>query len=164
MIQKPGAADDPVIVYVWGNSASRHFAVKGYDAAGNSTGLLVNTTDVYEGTVPLDFRSGNLTTMLEITATGEWYFEIRPLASARIANAPGSIEGSGDEVFIVTGNTSTAYITGNAADRHFAVVTYGSRSNLAVNTTDPYAGRVIIPADTFIVEVDAEGPWAIEFE
>ncbi|MDQ3549035.1 MAG: hypothetical protein M3439_09470 [Chloroflexota bacterium] len=112
----------------------------------------------------MDFRSGEQTTRLQITASGEWYVEIRPLSTARLITAPGTIEGTGDDVFIVNGEPDTALITGNADARHFAVIAYGERSNLLVNTTDPYDGRVIVANDTVVVEVTAEGPWTITFE
>lgn len=163
-IQKPGAVDGPVIVYVRGNHVSEYFAVTSHDASGTSTNLLVNTTEVYEGIVPLDFLDDEVSTMLEVNATGDWYIEIRPLDSARVANVPGAIDGFGDEVFIVTGSTRTAYITGNSAEAHFAVSTYGTYFDLAVNTADPYAGRVIIPVGTNVVGVSAEGSWTIVFE
>ena len=163
-IQKPGGADAAVVAYVRGNAESRHFAVENFDAGGEQIDLLVNTTDPYEGIVPMDFRSGEQTTRLQITSSGEWYVEIRPLSTVRHSGAPGVIEGTGDDVFIVDGEPDTALITGNADARHFAVIAYGERSNLLVNTTDPYDGRVIVAGDTVVVEVNAEGPWTITFE
>lgn len=163
-IQKPGGPSAPALLYVRGNAESRHFAVKGYDATGSSTGLLVNTTDPYEGVRPLDFMQGEFTSRLEISANGPWYIEVRPISSARVIQAPGTIEGIGDDVFRVSGRTDTATIRGNDASRHFAVIVYGDeRRRLVVNTTDPYDGRVIV-GQAIMVEVDAEGPWAITFE
>jgi hypothetical protein len=163
-VQKPGGPDAAVVAYIRGNGESRHFAVENFDANGEQIDLLVNTTDPYEGIVPVDFRSGEQTTRLQISASGEWYIELRPLASVRRASVPGAIEGTGDDVFIVDGEPDTALIRGNADARHFAVFAYGERSNLLVNTTDPYDGRVIVARDTIVVEVDAEGGWAITFE
>ncbi|HYI14231.1 MAG TPA: hypothetical protein VEX37_02495 [Thermomicrobiales bacterium] len=163
-IQKPGGADAAVVAYVRGNAESRHFAVENFGASGEQIALLVNTTDPYEGIVPMDFRSGEQTTRLQITSTGEWYIEIRPLSTVRHSGAPGVIEGTGDDVFIVDGEPDTALITGNADSRHFAVIAYGERSNLLVNTTDPYDGRVIVAGDTVVVEVTAVGGWTITFE
>jgi hypothetical protein len=153
-----------VLVYVRGNAESRHFAVESFDASGQQLDLLVNTTDPYEGVVPLDFRSGEQTTRLQVTASGEWYIEIRPLSSARRVSIPGTISGNGDDVFIIDGDPDVAHIRGNAAGRHFAVLGYGSRSSLLVNTTEPYDGRVILAADTVVIEVNAEGGWEIIFE
>jgi WD40 repeat protein len=163
-IEKPG--DEPLaIMYVRGNEASRHFAINGYDTAGEKTHLFVNTTDPYEGIVQLnvDSRRGD-TTRLEVSGTGSWYIEVRSLRSARPASAPGEIIGGGDEVFLVEGELDTAFITGNDAGRHFAIKGYNSRGNLLVNTTDPYEGRVMVPSDISVVEVTGVGEWEINFE
>ncbi|MCD8510571.1 MAG: hypothetical protein LRY73_12335 [Bacillus sp. (in: Bacteria)] len=53
-----------------GNPNARHFAVQAYHPNGGD--LLVNTTDVYEGTV----RMSPDTFLIEITAVGSWSIEI----------------------------------------------------------------------------------------
>ncbi|HUG14685.1 MAG TPA: hypothetical protein VMM78_06660 [Thermomicrobiales bacterium] len=163
-IEKPGGPDSVAIAYIRGNAAGNHFAVTSYGDGGEYVDLLVNTTDPYEGIVLLDIRQGERTTLLEITATGEWHVEVRPLAAARRVSIPGAVEGMGDDVLIVDGTPSTAHITGNAGASHFAVIAYGDRSHLLVNTTDPYEGRVIIASDVVLVQVDAEGGWQVTFE
>ncbi len=55
----------PNMATIRGNPNARHFAVIGYNPSRN---LMVNTTDVYEGTV----RVARNTTVLEITAVGAW--------------------------------------------------------------------------------------------
>jgi hypothetical protein len=163
-IEKPGNADDAVLVFVRGNAAGRYFGVTSHGADGSQNDLLVNTTDPYEGVVLMDIRQGQVSTRLQVTADGEWYIELRPLVMARRVDVPGTIEGSGDDVFVVIGDPDTAQISGNQADRYFGVVAYGNRSHLLVNTTDPYDGRVIVPRDVVLVEVTAVGTWVITFE
>jgi hypothetical protein len=163
-IQKPGDAGDPALIYVRGNTNERHFAVESFDASGQQVDLLVNTTDPYEGVVLMDIREGDTTTRLQVTADGEWYIEIRPLAAARRISTPGTISGTSDDVFIIEGEPDVARIVGNAESRHFAVIAYGDYSNLLVNTTDPFDGRVIVAKDTVLVEVTAAGAWEITFE
>jgi hypothetical protein len=163
-IQKPGDPDDAVLAYVRGNAASGYFGVKSYDDAGEQVDLLVNTTDPYEGIVLLDLRDGQLTTRLEITADGDWYIEIRPLSSARRVSAPGTINGNGDEVFILDGDPDVAHIAGNADGNYFGVWAYGDSSDLLVNETDPFDGRVIVSRDAILFEVTAVGGWEITFE
>lgn len=162
-IEKPGGSD-AVLVYVRGNAAGRYFGVASFDAQGSQVDLLVNTTDPYEGIVLMDIRQNDRSTRLQITAEGEWHIELRPLATARRVVVPGSIEGTGDDVFIVDGTPDIAQITGNAAGRHMGIWGYGSRAHLLVNTTDPYDGRVIIAQDVVLIEVSAIGPWSITFE
>ena len=163
-IQKPGDPDDAVLVYVRGNAESGYFGVESYDAAGEQVDLLVNTTDPYEGIVLMDLRDGEQTTRLQVTADGDWYIEIRPLATARRTNAPGTISGTGDDVFIVDGEPDTAHIVGNADGNYFGVWAYGDSSDLLVNETDPFDGRVIVSRDAILFEVTAVGGWEITFE
>lgn len=163
-IDKPGGPESPALAFVRGNSEASHFAVSAFDAQGDQVALLVNTTDPYEGLVPLDFMDSEETTQLEISSSGEWEIELRPLESLEIQNVPGEASGSGDHVFGIDGNSPTAHIDGNAGETHFAVAGYGNGWNLLVNTTDQYRGRVMLPSDVWIIEVDAEGPWRIVFE
>ena len=163
-IQKPGGQGSAALVYVRGNAEGRYFGVESFDDAGSQLDLLVNTTDPYEGVTLLDIRDADETTRLQVTATGEWYIEIRPLAAATRLAIPGIMSGTGDDVFIIDGDPDVAQIVGNANSRYFGVTAYGDRSNLLVNTTDPYDGRVIIPGDAVLVEVTASGEWSIVFE
>jgi hypothetical protein len=163
-IEKPEGLDSAAVVYVRGNAEGRHFAVTAYDEAGEYVSLLVNTTEPYEGLVPLDFRDQDSSALFEISAPGEWEIEIRPLASLPVHSVPGEVSGTGDDVFIIDGDSSTAFVRGNQADRHFAVIGWGNRSHLLVNTTDAYEGRVLVPNDVVIVEVTGVGEWHITFE
>jgi hypothetical protein len=113
-IQKPG---DVVLAYIRGNAGSRYFGVESYDDTGEQVDLLVNTTDPYEGVVLMDIRDGDHSTRLQVTAEGEWSIELRPLNTARRVNIPGTIEGTGDDVFIVDGDPDVAQISGNADGR-----------------------------------------------
>jgi hypothetical protein len=61
-----GEADKAAIT---GNQTARHFAVMSYS---NSVGLLVNTTDPYQGTVAVPRN----TVVLEIVATGKWTISV----------------------------------------------------------------------------------------
>jgi len=150
-------------VHIKGNSSSRHFAVKSYDINGESIELLVNTTNPYDGICPLDFMSGEWTTRFEVTASGSWSIELVPLTSLRVLTVPGTIEGNGDEVFLINGGTpDTAKIIGNSSSRHFAVKSYGDDRDLLVNTTDPYESEVLVDGNAVIIEVISESKWSIE--
>lgn len=172
-IKRFDGVGEPAIAHITGNSSSRHFAVTNYDDSGNYLDLLVNTTEEYDGIVLLDTD----TSELEISATGSWEIEIRPLVTARsvgvndgvdITDYNGKIVGCNDEVIIVVSNQDSTLvtITGNNAERHFAVIGYGDSGwDLLVNTTDAYEGTVRLPKGNFVVlEIDAEGDWEIEFE
>ncbi len=150
-------------VHIKGNSSSRHFAIKSYDINGEYIELLVNTTDPYDGICPLDFMSGEWTTRFEVTASGSWSIELVPLTSLRVLTIPGTIEGNGDEVFMLNGGTpDTAKIIGNSSSSHFAVKSYGDDRDLLVNTTEPYDGEVLLDSSAVIIEVISESSWSIE--
>lgn len=157
--------DEAALVRISGNAGSRFFAVENYDNEGNQIDLLVNTTDVYEGLRPLDFRDGEHTAEFEVSATGAWTIEVLPLGSIERVDVPGEISGSGDYVFALNGDSpSRATITGNSDGRYFGVFSYGSIYDLLVNTTDVYEGTVRLESDTLIIEVEATGEWTISIE
>jgi len=162
-----GTGDDVLVLepfvgtYVFivsGNSYERHFAVHAHGAWPN---LLVNTTAEYTGIV---FNSEQDCATLEITATGDWTVEQRPLIEMRYIQTGMTISGTGDEILQVLSHGSTATIEGNEANRHFAVVGHGSRHNLMVNATSPYSGRVMLRGTYEILEISAVGDWTITFE
>jgi predicted small lipoprotein YifL len=149
------------LIHIAGNAAGHHFAVKSYDSVGNYLELLVNTTEPYNGTRPLDFMADEYATRLEITASGDWAVTISPLVLISVLDVPGTYEGEGDDVIFLNGNPDLATIEGNQAGRHFAIKGYNGGRNLLVNTTDPYEGTVILHKETLILEIIAEGPWSI---
>lgn len=155
--------DAPMLVRIEGNTGSRHFAVTSYDANNQAIDLLVNTTSPYAGVRPLDFLDGEHTARFEVTAVGEWTITIYPVQLADTIDVPGSFAGEGDNVLTLSGAApDTAVISGNANSRHFAVTGCGSGINLLVNTTEPYDGTVLLDPETFLLQVVAEGEWAIE--
>ena len=163
-IEKPEGLELAALLHVRGNPESRHFAVLSFDEFGEQVSLLVNTTDPYEGLVPLDFMDGEYSTHLEINATGDWEIEIRPLALIDSYDVPGEVVGNGDYVFAIEGQSQSVLIEGNPQERHFAVVGYGDRYHLMVNTVDRYDGRVRVPSDVAIIEVAATSDWRFVFE
>jgi hypothetical protein len=158
-------AAGPSLIYLQGGASDTNFIVESYEAGSTTGNLLVDALDTYEGIRPLDFDGGR-TTRLQVNAAGTWTIEIRLLSSMRSVGTPGTISGSGDEVFKVTGAAAESHIQGNAASRYFGVTSYstsGEYQDLLVNTTDPYAGTVVLfgPA---LIEVEATGPWSFASE
>lgn len=149
------------ILYVKGNDASSHFAVKGYDENGNLTELFVNTSEPYEG---ITIDPNQITITLEITATGNWHIEQRDVTTANELKDNETYSGTGDTVLMYNGNGKTATITGNNGSSHFAVKSYGDSINLMVNTSDPYDGKTMLKYNPFLFEINAEGDWQITIE
>lgn len=156
--------DGPAIIVIDANASSRHFALTNYDANNNPIDLLVNTTDPYTGIRPLDWRDGEDTHRLEITATGDWIITILPVSSMAVLEVPGKFEGNGDFVFQLAGQPADlAIIVGNQDSRHFAVLTYSTEGiDLLENTTEPVDNKYMMDGGVFAIEVKATGPWSIE--
>jgi hypothetical protein len=149
---------EPVLLRIAGNTESRNFAIIAHGA--NHQDLLVNTLVPYTGIRPLNFQETS--TRLEIKAAGNWHIEIWPLVSAHRISVPGEFKGSGDDVLFIDGAPNTATISGNQAERNFAVIGYGKTSDLLVNALDPYQGTVIVNPETLVLEVRAVGGWTIK--
>ena len=148
-------------LHVTGNAEGKHFAVKGYDADNQGTELFVNTTKPYEGQT---YDKKQATVLLEVKATGDWTIELVPVSTLNTVQAGETVTGAGDTMFRLEGSPATAAVEGNADGKHFAVKGYiGDRSDLMVNTTDPYSGTVMVKPDTELISVDAEGDWSIQF-
>lgn len=143
---------------ITGNSDARHFSVTGYDSSGDYTGLFVNTTDYYTGSV-LDSEQNTRT--LEVKAEGDWTITIVSLYTAPVLKAGETCSGIDDAVLLIPLGSSSAVINGNSLARHFSVKTYGSGFDLLVNTVDPYNGTVRVDSDATVMTVTAEGGWSI---
>ena len=155
----------PALLVVQGNAAGRHFAVVARDKDGGRIGALVNTTEPYTGFVPVDLPPTTTTTLLEISASGNWQIQVYSIGSSPTVDVPGMFEGDSDSVLWMTGEASRATIQGNPDGSHFAVVAYdgrGARLGAIVNTTDPYSGTVLVPRGTLLLEVTAVGSWQVE--
>lgn len=148
------------VFHITGNADKRHFSVKTYDSNDNYSELLVNTTDVYDGTTydaSLDVKT------IEISAVGDWKIEVIDLADWYWIHAGDTVTGNSDAVFALADGGRTADIEGNSEGNHFAVITYdgyGMYDDLLVNTTDPYSGKVKLGKDATLVVVKASGDWS----
>jgi len=154
------------IAHIVGNYYSSHFSVKSFNENGEIIELLVNTSDSYDGIVPIDFINSQKTSRFEVSAFGQWSIEILPLSKARRIKVPGVIKGNGDDIIILTGgNADTAHIVGNQADKLFSVRGYRENGiDSLINTTDPYEGTILIETGIFLLEIKAFGEWTIELE
>ncbi len=143
-----------------------HFAIWSYDAAGNRIDLLANTVGSYQGRVTVDIRDNEDTAALEVTASGPWSVTYYPFSAARV-EAASVITGSGDDVFLLTPQTTGLTIGefSTNGDGYFGVWGWGDRGrDLLVNKVGPYTGQTVIEPGTGLFEVSADGPWSITIE
>jgi len=160
-------SDSIGVLHIVGNSASRYFGVKGFDANNNELDSLVNTTDIYDGRVPLNFYDDGIA-RLQVTGQGGWNITYYPISSYDhfIASSL-TISGNGDDVWLCTGiMPDKLKIFGNQASRYFGVKVIGdsNRYDSAVNTTDPYSGEYLYPAnlgELLAIVVTAQDQWEI---
>lgn len=167
-----GAGDDVISIsgldsmwamHISGNDTGRHFAVTAYDASGNYLDLLVNTTEPYNGVV---IDPSQTAAYLEIKAEGVWQVEQIYLRDVSMVNAGTLLTGTGDAVIQTDVIGDTIEIAGNSQNRHFAVKAYNISTgeyDLLVNTTEEYAGKVMVDFDPTYLVVTAEGAWTIQF-
>lgn len=152
----------PALASITGNAEGRYFGVTSMDTEGEIIDLLVGETEPYAGVRLIDYDTH--TARFEIQAPGDWTIDILPLSEARVLVVPGRIEGEGDEVILLAGDTpDTAIISGNAESRYFGVLALGGTfPDLLVGETEPYEGMVAVDREAKILEIQAAGPWSIE--
>lgn len=128
---------------------------------------MVNTIGAYDGYRPLDFIDGENTTRFQIESGGQWTIEILPFMLAlsdHMLEAPGTYEGTGDDVIFLMGETPDIATIKSGPERdNFVIKSYGREgTNLLVNEISPYEGVVIVSRDSRVLVVEASGPWTIE--
>jgi hypothetical protein len=124
--------------------------------------LLVNTIGSYSGKKAIDVTDGSTTSKLTIKATGAWKVTVGGLDQATQATGTAPITGKGDNVVVLSGDTTTAAIT-NTGDQNFIVQDTpadGGYPDLAVNTIGSYTGTVPVAAPA-LVQVTSDGKWSI---
>ena len=148
------------------NSASRYFGVKPIFASGDSGSSLVNTTDVFEGTVLLMGSGTEEIVGFEVTANGAWRFSIKSISEVPKLLPGETFAGNGDGLVRLdeTQGLTTIAVVGNSESRYFGVRPHGDSSMSVINTTDAYDGRVRLDAGTLLLEVTAIGNWKITLE
>lgn len=153
--------DVPAIITLTHNGSS-NFVVTNYDGGGNRIDLLVNEIGTYNGTRPLDFDAAELTERLEIQADGNWTVVVEPITAATSVRVPTSnTSGQGDSVLILSGGSPDTADISHSGESNFVVQAYGSSSRLLVNEIGAYSGTVIVPRDTLVLEIVADGRWQL---
>lgn len=153
------------IAHITGNAADRHFSVGSYNDKGDYLDLLVNTSNPFDGIVPVGFSRFQVT-RFEVEAVGDWTIEILPLSSARTFTIPGKVTGNGCDIIVLVGGVpDIAMVTGNAQGGHFSIGGYdleGNYNDLLVNTSDPFNGKVILGRGIEILVINSTDQWEIE--
>lgn len=153
--------DVPAVVHLT-HQGSSNFIVTSYDSDGARIDLLVNEIGRYDGVRPLDFALNEWTERLEIQADGAWTAVIEPITAATAVAVPnGGYNGRGDAVLLLTGGDPDTATLSHSGTSNFVVQAYGSTRHLLVNEIGVYNGTVIVPRDTVVLEVVADGSWRL---
>lgn len=149
----------PAVIHLT-HQGSSNFAVINYDSSGEKIDLLVNDIGRYDGVRPLDFGSDEWSDRLEINADGAWSAVIEPITAAEPISVPDSgHSGRGDTVLRLLGSDPDTATLSHSGESNFAVTSYGNSRRLLVNEIGKYNGTVIVPRDTVVIEVVADGSW-----
>ncbi|WP_143049677.1 hypothetical protein [Asanoa ishikariensis] len=147
------------------HDGTSNFMVEGVDAAGRSVDLIVNAIGDYAGDRPVGLGGGRRPTAgFKVRATGTWKIVLRDLSKAPAFT--GEASGRKPAVFRVTDAEALGrQITATHSGRdNFVVRGYGDddRPGLFVNEIGRYRGKQPFPADTQVIEVDAQGGWTLQ--
>ena len=145
-----------------------------FSVMGGGPSFFVASDERYDGVRLIDILPGLQTESIEVSAESEWFIEIFPLSAEHITNRlitnPQTFQGIGDDViFISPGENYQAIIKGNSRSTNFFVMAFQddigpyTGTDLLVNTIDPYEGTIDIPNETTALQIEAVGPWSIEF-
>jgi hypothetical protein len=154
---------DPWTVVTMTYSGGSNFIVVPLDSDLHWSGLsLVNTIGSYAGTVGLDFDPylGTTTTNLQVTASGPWRIELKPLSTAPVITATAA--GHGDMVLqnLIPGN-HVAHFT---HDGHSNFIVLGfddsGHEDFMVNEIGQYDGSTPW-RQSRAVTIRADGNWTV---
>lgn len=141
-----------------------NFAIWTIGSDGSELDLLVNTIGKYSGTRMFDTEYGQHSVAFKITASGSWVITVKPVELARVWNGTTKLSGRGDDVVQLAPPSSglvTLAVT-HTGSENFAVRSYGgSGVDLLVNEIGRYSGEVLLPTDTNVIEVIADGAWTM---
>ena len=144
------------------HDGSSNIALWSVDENGQDIDLLVNEIGGYEGEVALNF--GEDPAALRIEADGDWTIDLVHLAEAPRWDGEGIYEDHGDSILIVDGVADglTPVTLTHDGESNFAIWAWGeSYPDLIVNDIGAYEGTTLLPDDSLVLQVDADGTWTI---
>lgn len=151
--------DEPLLARTSHDGAS-NFIVTLLDADGDRADGLVNEIGVYTGTHAVNFDGRSGFTFIEVDADGAWEIVFDEITTAtEVDTSPGAeFQGQGSDVvlFRIDGPTPIDIECANC-ESNFIVTAWGDSRRGLVNEIGAYTGRVLVPADTLLLEVHA-GP------
>lgn len=140
-----------------------NFSVTSIAKDGTQNDLLVNVIGKYKGTVLFDESSDEHSVAFEVDAEAAWTIVVKPIEQARAWNPTTVLKGTGDDVLRVSPPSAglvTLQLT-HSGRSNFAVQSYSldGDSDLLVNEIGKFKGEVLLPDQTALLTVEADGAW-----
>jgi len=166
IISLPSALGTVAKIVALTTNGQANFIVEPLDSTGSPTGSLVNTIGHYSGTVGLNLDGSSQIAALKVQADGSWVITVADPTTARRWSGSGPLTGHGDDVVIVIDAVSSGLNTVNITHKgqaNFIVDAWGtsSGSNTLVNEIGNYSGQQVLPSDSVLVVIQADGLWTI---
>ena len=142
-----------------------NFAVKLQDESGNNLDLLVNEIGSYKGKTFTEIPA-NGTYYLNISADGNWNFDIYQQAPVDIPTVPTNPQGSGDDVVFFNANSGNYKFSFTHQGKSNFVVKLNGTS-LMVNEIGVYNGSTREQLKTngvYLLSINADGAWSVNIE
>jgi hypothetical protein len=162
----------PALLYARCENPDTEFYILAFDKDGNQVyETLAAGYGPYEGVTPLDFgwmytTPSQRAYRLQVTATGPWTLEVRPLSAAPSVGPGDTIDGAGDQVFRLEDGVATAVIQGGSDDDYLAVDDFDLVTQIRgtlVFAQSPYFGRVVTLSPGYVA-VHTMSPWSFAAE
>ena len=136
------------------------FSITGYDPNGNLARFLVISSAPYAGT---SIDASFVSTRIDVSASGNWRIEIRPLIDCDTIKTGDPLVSSGDTVLRIDGAPKTVEIHKDPDDSDFYAVTIGSRYRiLAESDTGANTTKTCNDDPQYLI-VSSSGEWGIQF-
>jgi hypothetical protein len=136
------------------------FTVWSSTKAGRDMDLLVNQIGGYRGERGLNFVE--VPSGLKVSASGTWRIVVRPLQAT--PEWTGDASGEGAAVLRVpaaSGSGLTLVRFSHSGPGYVGVTAYAEYVESLLAEAGPYTGDLLLPEDSFAVEIDADGPWTL---
>ncbi len=147
------------------NTGGGNFVVENYDSNNEKIDLLVNEIGKYNGTLLITIKNNDPeTNRFSIQSSGNWTIQAFPFHPKylKILDIPGSYQGEGDDIIFLSGNPDliTVVVT---QENYVGIFTYSDDGrDLLLNEIAPYNGQLILPNNTYLLEIHCSGKWSID--
>jgi hypothetical protein len=152
-------------IAVMTHTGKGNFIVHSKAANGETNDALVDTIGNYSGTVGFDLGDEEHSVAFQIDSDGTWTITVKPATAAPAWDPATTLKGNGDRVYGVappTGDLVLVTFTYKGDDTFIVRAWNSDGPNGLAHERGTFTGKVWLPPDTFLIEVDADsGSWAI---